>query len=185
MGEGRRDCVLRRRRLRHRLAGWIHQNGVDVRELPAHPQESGKLCRSGRAHRSGKHLVFHAGIRVAVEDAGDKLSRAGRRKRIGIAVEHAQQLGSKADESNDLRPDPGADGPLPPFLRIHFKIEVDKAIPQRSGHPRGVCPVCFPVSRSDDYSVTRQHVLPEPAVKYKLIERHLDHCRRRIQLVKK
>jgi hypothetical protein len=48
-----------------------------------------------------------------------------------------------------------------------------------------VCPVPIPVSGGNDDQAVRQHVLPEPAVKYELIERCLDHCWRSVQLIEK
>src|SRR5581483_9579408 len=104
---------------------------------------------------------------------------------IGVPVKGAQQLRSEADEGNDLRSYAAADSPFGPLLRIHFKIEVDKAIPQRRGHAGSVCPVSISVSGGNDDPVARKHVLPEPTVKNQLIERCLDHRRSSIELVKK
>jgi hypothetical protein len=59
-----------------------------------------------RPHSPSKHLVFHTRIRTAVENARNELPGARGRKRVSVAIEGAQQLRPKADESNDLRPNP-------------------------------------------------------------------------------
>ena len=71
MSEGGRDCVLWR--VRYRLTSWIQQDGVDIGQIPEHPQEPGKLCGRSRSCRASKHFVFDTRIGAAVEDAGNKL----------------------------------------------------------------------------------------------------------------
>ena len=54
MGKGGRDCVLRRRRIRHGLTGWIQQNGIDVRKGSESSKKGRKLGSSPRPDGAGK-----------------------------------------------------------------------------------------------------------------------------------
>jgi len=112
MGEGRRDCVLCRRRVRYRLTAWIEQNAVDIGKLPKHLQESTKLGCGCAAHRAGEQLELDTAVWSAIQDARDELPGTWGREGVGVPVEDAEQLWPEADEGNHLRPNACVDGPL-------------------------------------------------------------------------
>ena len=70
-------------------------SGVAVRELPEHPQESGKLCRRGRADRTGKQFVFDAGITSLARIRENDSQKREERKASGITPSTLSSWGRK------------------------------------------------------------------------------------------